>query len=387
MATQATSLNGSGIFQQTLRPSASTYVPRIPIILAQLNQTLALRANLARLNNLTSVTNLRIYLANNSSLLSLKRANVTLQNITNQTANRTIEYKNILTTPDNIPTKVQDNVNISMLDTNFINRDSTEHWVILDLSALGANTTTHVYSGSIIAGFPVSAAKVYPVAGSQSFTDNRRSAAKKNTKQYLYGDATNTIDTSITPIWALRYTTPNSVSGMWSLKLTINGVDYVVDPYATPCATLYSDYNLTGPISVNTSSFTGSQACFEVGAANVAIDCNGFSITGDGLTPGSVAIYSNSSGTVLKNCNISGFSNDVYLDGAAGGMFANNTFSGSTGILFPSTPALPRIPLAAHSSTTHSSTPIRHTVRCILTRAHRATHSTGTTSRAQAATM
>lgn len=56
-----------------------------------------------------------------------------------------------------------------------------------------------------------------------------------------------------------------------------------------------------------------SSICFRVQAANVTLDCNGFSLTG-GNASGNFAIYTNQFNTTIKNCIISNFSTGLYLN-------------------------------------------------------------------------
>ena len=90
--------------------------------------------------------------------------------------------------------------------------------------------------------------------------------------------------------------------------------------------------NITSPNS-NISFFKNASAegatCFNILAANVTIDCNGNSITGNG-TDGTYGIYSNSANTTVRNCNIYNFSSAIMYDGSSGSAY-NNTFFSSIG--------------------------------------------------------
>ena len=79
-------------------------------------------------------------------------------------------------------------------------------------------------------------------------------------------------------------------------------------------------YNLSG-------NLTSSGSAIIIRAENVTVDCNGFSITGDGTGNG---IYSNQNDTIIKNCQISNFSEGVQFEGVNNGSITNTTFIGET---------------------------------------------------------
>ncbi|MGV8161939.1 MAG: BspA family leucine-rich repeat surface protein [Candidatus Nanoarchaeia archaeon] len=79
-------------------------------------------------------------------------------------------------------------------------------------------------------------------------------------------------------------------------------------------------YNLTSNVS-------SLGTCFNVTAANVTIDCKGFSIFGSNASS-NYGVFSNSVNTTVKNCIISNFSNSLYFgDSASYGLILNNTIS------------------------------------------------------------
>ena len=81
-------------------------------------------------------------------------------------------------------------------------------------------------------------------------------------------------------------------------------------------------YTMSGNVSINGST------CFTIGAANVALDCAGFSITGNNST-GTYGIFSNQANTTIKNCNIQGFNNGIVQNGGAGAIYNNLSITGS----------------------------------------------------------
>ena len=85
-------------------------------------------------------------------------------------------------------------------------------------------------------------------------------------------------------------------------------------------STANSQYTLNQSVSI------AGATCFTVSAANVTLDCNGFSITGNNTTS-TYGAYSTQSNTTVKNCNISNFQHAIYFNGAGNGTIENNTVS------------------------------------------------------------
>ncbi|MFA5930501.1 MAG: NosD domain-containing protein, partial [Candidatus Micrarchaeia archaeon] len=101
------------------------------------------------------------------------------------------------------------------------------------------------------------------------------------------------------------------------------------NPSVSACGALTTAnavYTLNASVSINNST------CFTVSAANVTLNCNGYGINGN-LAPvnppntNTYGIYSNQSGTIVKNCNISQFTRAVYFNGVANGAINNTTAS------------------------------------------------------------
>ncbi|MCX6770838.1 MAG: right-handed parallel beta-helix repeat-containing protein [Candidatus Micrarchaeota archaeon] len=87
------------------------------------------------------------------------------------------------------------------------------------------------------------------------------------------------------------------------------------------------------------ASLGNGNTCFNVTAANVTLDCNGYSITGTN-TSGKYGVYSNQPGTIVQNCTISNFSEGIRFAGATSGIIRqnaiNSSFSGGNGMRFTS---------------------------------------------------
>ncbi|MGV8168983.1 MAG: LamG-like jellyroll fold domain-containing protein [Candidatus Nanoarchaeia archaeon] len=137
----------------------------------------------------------------------------------------------------------------------------------------------------------------------------------------------------------LQYDTVGSLIGVeiieswdedWSTTIVVQNrtykkfSTYVTYAYETlSCGVLSapnSEYLLTASVSNN------SGVCFNVTAANVTIDCAGFSITGGNNSYG---VYSNQFNTKVKNCNISNFTYGIYYYGANNGTVQNTSSSTS----------------------------------------------------------
>ncbi|MFA6214813.1 MAG: right-handed parallel beta-helix repeat-containing protein, partial [Candidatus Micrarchaeia archaeon] len=85
------------------------------------------------------------------------------------------------------------------------------------------------------------------------------------------------------------------------------------------CAALNASNSYTLTQSVQTNGST----CFNVTGADVALDCAGFSITGNN-TLDTFGIYSSQFNTTVRNCNISSFADGIYFDGADNGTIDNS---------------------------------------------------------------
>ena len=71
-----------------------------------------------------------------------------------------------------------------------------------------------------------------------------------------------------------------------------------------------------------TDDYTATGSCLIVSAPDVTIDCDGYSVTGDGTGTG---IYSDQNGTRVENCVINDFGNAINLDTGADYSSISNT--------------------------------------------------------------
>ncbi|MFA5930453.1 MAG: right-handed parallel beta-helix repeat-containing protein [Candidatus Micrarchaeia archaeon] len=127
------------------------------------------------------------------------------------------------------------------------------------------------------------------------------------------------------------YPYSNTTSGG---KLIGNVVDYAPLTNQTPinCSVLSSANTL---YTMYANASISSLTCFNVTAANVSLNCNGYTITGTNTT-GTYGIYSTQVGTIIENCTIRNFSEGIRYSGATDGRMRNNTiyttFTGGKGI-------------------------------------------------------
>ncbi|MFA5797797.1 MAG: LamG-like jellyroll fold domain-containing protein, partial [Candidatus Woesearchaeota archaeon] len=90
--------------------------------------------------------------------------------------------------------------------------------------------------------------------------------------------------------------------------------------------------NCTTPIQANqVYTFTGNVAingatCFSISAANVTINCNGYSITGNN-TASTYGVYSTAATTTVRNCNISNFEDAIRITSTTAATIQNNNLS------------------------------------------------------------
>ena len=98
-------------------------------------------------------------------------------------------------------------------------------------------------------------------------------------------------------------------------------------PNGTGCANLNVTgvtYNVTTNLSINNTN------CFNITAASITLNCQGYTITGNNVT-GTYGILSNSTSTNVKNCNINNFSTGIYFNGASNGTIQNSNANTSSG--------------------------------------------------------
>ena len=109
--------------------------------------------------------------------------------------------------------------------------------------------------------------------------------------------------------------------------VTSSVMDYA--PLTTQSASLSSCANLsvTGTVySLSSNVSINGSTCFTMTAANVTLNCAGYTLTGNNVT-GAYGIYSNQPNTTVENCNINGFSNGVYFNSVANGTIAGNNIT------------------------------------------------------------
>ncbi len=101
--------------------------------------------------------------------------------------------------------------------------------------------------------------------------------------------------------------------------------DFYPNRVTSSCANLSvanAYYALNQSVSINGAT------CFNITAANVTLDCNGYGVAGNN-TPGTYGAYSNWQNTAIMNCNISGFPIGADVSNSANGSITNSTMTSS----------------------------------------------------------
>ena len=92
---------------------------------------------------------------------------------------------------------------------------------------------------------------------------------------------------------------------------------------ASSCGTtLSTSTNLSANVSASSTN------CFNITAANVTLDCKGFSITGNNAS-NTVGVYSTQLNTTVENCNILNFTYGIQFNPASNGTINNNNITGT----------------------------------------------------------
>ena len=112
------------------------------------------------------------------------------------------------------------------------------------------------------------------------------------------------------------YATDGLLDSLWNMSENLTISEGILDSCAN-IATAGMTYNLSQNISINGAT------CINISAANITLDCAGFSITGSNTTA-TFGVYSNQLNTTIKNCVISNFSTGIYINGDSAD-FANIT--------------------------------------------------------------
>ena len=133
---------------------------------------------------------------------------------------------------------------------------------------------------------------------------------------------------------AVPYTSANSGG-----KIIGSATDYapLTPTTAIGCGVL-STANTVYTMSTNLSI---SATCFNVTAANVVLDCNGYTIFGNNAS-GAYGVFSNQLNTTVRNCNIRDFPYGISYSGASSGLIDRNNItttsaSGAYGVLLHGT--------------------------------------------------
>jgi hypothetical protein len=107
---------------------------------------------------------------------------------------------------------------------------------------------------------------------------------------------------------------------LFALLLLISSA-FAVDPGSPPAV-----LSTANTIYTMTASYSGVANGYNITAANITLDCAGFSITGNNAT-GTYGVRSTATFTNVSNCNIGNFDDAIYLSGATSAYIANNNLS------------------------------------------------------------
>ncbi|VVB56618.1 Right handed beta helix region [uncultured archaeon] len=99
-------------------------------------------------------------------------------------------------------------------------------------------------------------------------------------------------------------------------------------PYTSKTAGTCGTLGTAGQTYTLYVNYSTATSCFNVTAANVVLDCNGYSVQGADAN-GSYGVYSNQFNTTVRNCHISGFEAGLWLEDARNASVYNNTFDPS----------------------------------------------------------
>ncbi|MEM2137949.1 MAG: right-handed parallel beta-helix repeat-containing protein [Candidatus Anstonellaceae archaeon] len=102
----------------------------------------------------------------------------------------------------------------------------------------------------------------------------------------------------------------------WSMSSNVTISDSATVTMCRNLATAGQTYTLQNSVSISGAT------CFNVTAANVTLNCNGYSITGSNTTS-TYGIYSNQFNTTVTGCTISNFSNAILFSGSNNGSIIN----------------------------------------------------------------
>jgi parallel beta-helix repeat protein len=121
-------------------------------------------------------------------------------------------------------------------------------------------------------------------------------------------------ETNIGETWSVDIT-PNDANGD-GITNRSNNLTIIAAAGSTCGQTLVSDTNMT-------QSLASSGTCFTIGAHNVTLDCQGYTMTGD-LT-GNGVVADNKYGLTIKNCNIKSFREGILFNDVNHSLIFNNT--------------------------------------------------------------
>lgn len=214
-----------------------------------------------------------------------------------------------------VPTKLEGGVNITTEDFDAkIYENYTSHYYVMRIPTRKLTTTFGRLQTQILFGsMQISDLSLYPITNERNYSviDRRTVIVRQGNKstnnitgaitrwtEFTTGNATNQLDTPAKRNYIIEVQTPTWQTGRWGGTGALS-----FDPNITACGEL-STAGTT--YTMNQSITAGSQNCIEFGTQNITLDCQGYSIRGNGVF-GYIGILTNRTNSTIKNCNVSNF--------------------------------------------------------------------------------
>ena len=255
-----------------------------------------------------------------------------------------------ITSESYMPTKLDFGINISTqpLYTEIISPTLSRQWYYLKTPNAG-NLNKALDKNEVQGTITAFDIKTYPLASKASWTE-QRTELRQNITYYnvsvfdpLKNKTVNETRQNITTynytylVPKINWTASNTASNVVKNAEYLMSVDtsplkggswsYIspqiqFDPTISACGAIGSSGTYTLTQNINTTGAT----CLSVSAANVEIDCAGYSITGDG-TGSTYGVYTYAANTTVRNCVIRNFHSSIKFDGSQNSTARNNTMT------------------------------------------------------------
>ena len=220
---------------------------------------------------------------------------------------------------------------------------SSSAWYHVAVTRSGGNITLYIngaQNGNGSLASSVTGSKNWAIGNGPDYTSerfqgiidealafNRSLSAQQVNALYQAGLAGKSVNTLVSQELAAgnNWTAAVTTTDKSNDSATVLSNSVTIASSALSCANLSTAntvYTLSSSVSINGST------CFNVTAANVTLNCAGYSLTSNNSTA-TFGVYSNQLNTTVKNCNISNFSTSIFFNGAANGTISNANVSTS----------------------------------------------------------